>query len=81
MTPPLRNISPVTGKFIRYDRAHEQVKQLLATDSIFLPWKGLKRDSSSEDAERERTFYREVGLVIPKWFRLNAIRQFQKDNR
>lgn len=66
MTPPLRNISPVTGKFIRYDRAHEQVKQLLASDSIFLPWKGLKRDSSSEDAERERTFYREVGARYPK---------------
>jgi len=66
MTPPFRNISPVTGKFIRYDRAHEQVKQLLATDSIFLPWKGLKRDSSSEDAERERTFYREVGYRYPK---------------
>jgi hypothetical protein len=65
MTPPSRSIAPVTGKFIRYDRAHEQVRPLLASDSIFLPWKGLKRDSSSEDAERERTFYRELGYRYP----------------
>jgi hypothetical protein len=66
MTPPSRSIAPVTGKFIRYDRAHEQVKPLLASDSILLPWEGLKRDSSSEDAEIERTFYREVGARYPK---------------
>ena len=66
MMPPLRDIAPVTGKFIRYDRAHEQVKQLLASDSIFLPWKGLKRDSLSVEAERERSFYRELGARYPK---------------
>ena len=66
MMPPLRDIAPVTGKFIRYDRAHEQVKPLLASDSIFLPWKGLMRDSSSVEAERERTFYRELGARYPK---------------